>query len=181
MNRQTSARVLATLSTFAFLITLSFHSQAQDSTPPRSAPAHIQWRLIVLNNGEEVDHLSAVTAVGQAKTITHQHSVSHTVGCNGTQTLPVQLARTVTVSPLGVDLHGVIGLDITAEEAVESAESGTIRSDGCTLSPQTRSLSAHHPELDVQSGQSVSWILLKKDPELVYRVEATVVPPSADD
>lgn len=159
----------------AWMAPLTAH--AQDSTPPRhAAPARINWQLTVLVDGQETDTMSAVTAVGQSKTITHSRSVSHTVGCDAGHTAPTALSRTLTVSPLGVDDKGVIGLEVSTDETIEDPQAGTTRSDGCTLPPQPRTVSARHPELDVQSGRSVTWTLIPKDPTLAYKVEASVVP-----
>lgn len=159
-------------------------ARAQDTTAPGAshrAPPRISWQLSVLWDGKEVDHFDAVTPVGQSKTLTHTRSVSHTVGCDGGHTTPTDLTRTITVAPLGVDAQGVIGFELSADETVESGEERTVRSDGCTLPPQTRTLNAHHPELDVQTGNSVTWTLLKHDPELVYRLQASVQTDNAND
>lgn len=154
---------------------------AQDTAVRREAPAHIHWQLTVLRDAQQVDSMSGDTAVGQSATVTHRRPASHPVGCEGAQTAPITLSRTVTVSPLGVDADQLIGFAITADEMVEDTEARTIRSDGCSLPPQIRTLSARHPELDVPSGKEASWTLLKKDPALVYRIEAEVKPASAGD
>ncbi|MGI4861959.1 MAG: hypothetical protein ACRYHA_34530 [Janthinobacterium lividum] len=159
----------------------SVGARAQDSTTPHQAPAHIRWQITVLMDGQQVDQLSAVTAVGQSKSITHHHPVSHTVGCNGGQTVPVDLQRTVTVAPLGVDPQGVIGFEISADETIEDASQTAVGADGCALPPQPRALSSRHPEWDIPGGQSATWTLLKKNPLLVYRLDASVEPATAGD
>jgi len=156
-------------------------AQAQDNTPRHAPPPHVLWQLSIISDGKTVDEMSADTAVGQSATITHRRNASHPVGCNGAQTLPVELSRTVSVSPLGVDPNGVIGFAISADEMVEAPEEGTVRSDGCALPPQPRAISARHPELDVHAGESADWVLLKKDPALTYRLTATVKAPASDD
>ncbi|MGI4983795.1 MAG: hypothetical protein ACRYGL_10810 [Janthinobacterium lividum] len=159
----------------------SIDVRAQDSTAPHRAPAHIRWQITVMMDGQQVDQLGAVTAVGQSKSITHHHPVSHAVGCNGGQTVPVDLQRTVTVAPLGVDPQGVIGFEIGADETIEDASGNSVGADGCALPPQPRTLSSRHPEWDVPSGQSATWTLLKKDPLLVYRLDASVEPAAVGD
>jgi hypothetical protein len=172
------SRVAVSLSA---VLALCDAAHAQDNSARHTPPAHIQWRITVISDSRPVDQFEGVTAVGQSKTLTHQRAVSHPVGCNGAQTPSISLSRTITVAPLGVDAKGEIGFAVSAEEMVEDQTPRTVRSDGCALPPSTRTLNAHHPELDVQSGGTVSWTLLKKDPSLIYQVEASVQPAAADD
>jgi hypothetical protein len=186
-----STAIMTTTATLGLLIgpsllplATSASAWAQDTStlnPVHRAPARISWQLSVLLDDKEVDHFDAVTPVGQSKTLTHTRAASNPVGCEGGHTTPVNLSRTITVAPLGVDAQGVIGFELSADETVESTEAGVVRSDGCTLPPQPRAINAHHPELDVQTGQSVTWTLLKHDPALVYRIEASVQAPSPND
>lgn len=178
------SRVALSATTVAAMIAgtlASTGARAQDSAVPHQAPAHIRWQITVMMDGQQVDQLSAVTAVGQSKSITHHHPVSHAVGCTGGKTVPVDLQRTVTVAPLGVDPQGVIGFEIGADETIEDASQNTAGADGCALPPQPRTLSSRHPEWDVPAGTSATWTLLKKNPELVYRLDASVEPATAGD
>ncbi|MCY0389742.1 hypothetical protein OVY01_21605 [Robbsia sp. Bb-Pol-6] len=182
MKRISRVALAATMATAIAAGTLaSVAVRAQDTTTPHHAPAHIRWQITVMMDGQQVDQLSAVTAVGQSRSITHHRSVSHAVGCDHAQTAPADLQRTVTVAPLGVDPQGVIGFEIGADETIEDASRPSMGADGCALPPQARTLSARHPELDVPSGQSANWTLLKKNPLLVYRLDASVEPAAAGD
>ncbi len=175
-----AAFAVLTAAVAALLCAASSAAVAQDTTPAHRQIARIHWQLSVLQNDQTVDQLDGDTAVGQSSTVTRHRSVSHPVGCNGAQTLPVDLTRTITVSPLGVDSNGVIGFAVTADEMVEAPASETIRSDGCELPPTTRTVSARHPELDVPNSGSATWTLLKKDPALAYRLQANVDTANAD-
>ena len=151
-------------------------AMAQTTAATNRAPAHIHWQLLVLLDEKQVDSFSGDTAVGQSQSATHHYSVSHPVGCEGAQTTPTDFSRTITVSPLGVDSSDVIGFEISADEIIADDVSQVVQSSGCTLPPQTRTISARHPELDVSSGKSNDWMLLKKHPLLVYHLTATVIP-----
>lgn len=175
------ARAAAAVAAVCVAAGAGVDAHAQDTAPAHRPPAHIRWTITVMMDGRQVDQLSAVTAVGQSKSVTHQRSVRHAVGCNGAQTVATELQRTVTVAPLGVDPQGVIGFEIGADETIEDPSHDGAGADGCALPPQPRTLSARHPEWDVPSGQSATWTLLKKDPELVYRLDASVEPASAGD
>lgn len=164
----------------AVLCLASIGAKAQDTTPAHRQIARIHWQLTVLQDGQSVDQLDGDTAIGQSSSITHHRAVSHPVGCSGAQTVPVDLTRTITVSPLGVDSNGVIGFAVTADEMVESPASDSLRTDGCELPPATRTVSARHPELDVPNGGDATWTLLKKDPALAYRLQASVDTSSSD-
>lgn len=164
----------------ALLYAASGSATAQDTTPAHRQIARIHWQLSVLQNDQTVDQLEGDTAVGQSSSVTHHRSVSHPVGCSGAQTVSVDLTRTITVSPLGVDSNGLIGFAVTADEMVEAPATEAIRSDGCELPPAARTVSARHPELDVPNGGSATWTLLKKNPTLAYRLQASVDTSNSD-
>jgi len=150
------------------------------SQPASRAPVHIDWQLLVLLDGQQVDSFSGNTAVGQSQTATHHHAVSHPVGCEGAQTVPSDLSRTISVSPLGVDSNNVIGFEISADDVIEDSTARAVQGTGCALPPQTRTISASHPELDVASGKTNDWMLLKKQPQLIYRLSASVAAAAAN-
>jgi len=149
------------------------------SHPASRAQVHVHWQLLVLLDGHQVDSFSGDTAVGQSQTVTHHHAASHPVGCEGAQTVPADLSRTISVSPLGVDSNNVIGFEISADDVIEDSTARAVQGTGCALPPQTRTISARHPELDVASGKTNEWVLLKKQPQLIYRLSASVAPPAA--
>jgi hypothetical protein len=76
------------------------------------------------------------------------------------------------VSPLQADSNEVT-LSIEAQETFE--DSAARQTDtGCKLPPQPRQVSASHPGLKVAAGQTASWTIVAKDPNLVYRVRASL-------
>ena len=157
---------------------LPFQASAQDRDAAirrYTPPLRIEWELAVLTDGKQTDKLSGNTAVGQSATVTRHWDVQHTVGCEGAQTQPVPFSRTVTLSPLGVDSHQVIGFSVDTQETIDDDPPQTVRSDVCALPPTRRIITAHHPEWDLGPGQTVSWTIVPKHPTLVYQLTAHVV------
>jgi len=155
---------------------LQASAQDRDAAVRRyTPPPRIEWELTVLTDGKQTDKLSGNTAVGQSATVTRHWDVQHTVGCEGAQTQPVPFSRTVTLSPLGVDSHQVIGFSVDTQETIDEDTPQTVRSDGCALPPTPRIITAHHPEWDLGPGQTVSWTIVPKHPTLVYQLTAHVV------
>jgi hypothetical protein len=160
---------------------LQASAQDRDAAVRRyTPPPRIEWELTVLTDGKQTDKLSGNTAVGQSATVTRHWDVQHTVGCEGAQTLPVPFSRTVTLSPLGVDSHQIIGFSVDTQETIDEDTPQTVRSDGCALPPTPRVITAHHPEWDVAPGQTVSWTIVPKHPTLAYQLTAHVVGTEAD-
>ncbi|WP_024903630.1 hypothetical protein, partial [Robbsia andropogonis] len=162
---------------FLVAMSLTWSAWAQDrDTPVRrySPPARVAWTLTVLTDGKVADTFSGNTAVGQSATVTRQWNVSHPVGCEGAQTRPVAFARTITLSPLGVDSHQVIGFSVDTQDTIDDNTPLTVRSDGCILPPTPRTITAHHPEWDIASGQSDTWTIVPKHPTLAYQLAAHV-------
>lgn len=144
----------------------------QQNTPPRPAQQVVQWQLQVMRDGQQIDAFDGTTTVGQARTDTHHKIVQHNVGCKDQPGGSIDLARTLTVSPLQADASGVT-LSIEAQETFE--EDAARQTDtGCKLPPQPRQVSASHPGLKVAPGQWASWTIVDKDPNLVYRVRASL-------
>jgi hypothetical protein len=132
----------------------------------------VQWQLQVMRDGQQIDAFDGTTTVGQARTDTHHKLVQHNVGCKDQPGGSIDLARTLTVSPLRADANAVT-LSIDAQETFE--EDTTQQTDtGCKLPPQPRQVSASHPGLTVPAGQWTSWTIVDKDPNLVYRVRANL-------
>ena len=69
----------------------------------RPAPQVVQWQLQVLRDGQQIDAFDGTTTVGQARTDTHHKMVQHNVGCKDQPAGSIDLARTLTVSPLQAD------------------------------------------------------------------------------
>ncbi|MFM0477403.1 hypothetical protein PQR29_03445 [Paraburkholderia strydomiana] len=152
----------------AVLLGTSLLAQAQQR-PPQPV---VQWELQVLRDGQQIDTFEGTTTVGQARTDTHHKVVQHNVGCKDRPAGSIDLARTLTVSPLQADSNEVT-LSIEAQETFE--DSAARQTDtGCKLPPQPRQVSASHPGLKVAAGQSASWTIVAKDPNLVYRVRASL-------
>ncbi|ALE53419.1 hypothetical protein P0D87_09755 [Paraburkholderia sp. RL17-368-BIF-A] len=152
----------------AVLIGTSMLAHAQQR-PPQQV---VQWQLQVLLNGQQIDTFDGTTTVGQARTDTHHKVVQHNVGCKDQPAGSIDLARTLTVSPLQADSNEVT-LSIEAQETFE--DSAARQTDtGCKLPPQPRQVSASHPGLKVAAGQWASWTIVDKDPALVYRVRANL-------
>ncbi len=151
---------------------------AQAAAMP-AAPVPVQWKLDVIEDGQQVDSFSATTTVGQARTDTHHKVVTHNVGCKDQPAGSIDLSRTITVSPLRVDSSGVI-FAIDAQETLENAAApAPATAQGCKLPPQPRQVGASHPGLVVPPGQTASWQIVDKDPSLVYRISASVAPQPA--
>jgi hypothetical protein len=150
------------------LIAQSPMAQAQQ----RPAAAVVKWELQVMRDGQQIDTFDGTTTVGQARTDTHHHVVQNNVGCKNVPAGSIDLARTLTVSPTQVDTSGVT-FAIDAQETLE--EPGTRTTDtGCKLPPQPRQVSANHPGLKVPPGDWTTWTIVDKDPNLVYRMRASV-------
>jgi len=142
------------------------------SAQQRPAQQVVQWQLQVMRDGQQIDTFDGTTTVGQARTDTHHKMVQHNVGCKDQPGGSIDLARTLTVSPLQADANGVT-LSIEAQETFE--ENAARQTDtGCKLPPQPRQVSASHPGLKVTPGQWASWTIVDKDPNLVYRVRASL-------
>ncbi|WP_206950756.1 hypothetical protein [Trinickia acidisoli] len=137
-------------------------------------PAAIQWQLDVVRDGQTIDTFQATTMVGQAFSATHHHAVTHRVGCKENPGGGIDLARTISVSPVAADVSGIT-LAIDADETIED-DSAPTTPEGCALPPQPRRVDASHPGLFVPVGESADWTLIDKNPTLVYRVHASVAP-----
>ena len=156
------------ISIAAMLLGTSLLAQAQQR-PPQPV---VQWELQVVRDGQQIDAFQGTTTVGQARTDTHHKVVQHNVGCKDQPAGSLDLARTLTVSPLQADSNEVT-LSIEAQETLEDA--AVRQTDtGCKLPPQPRQVSASHPGLKVATGQWASWTIIAKDPTLVYRVRANL-------
>ena len=132
----------------------------------------VQWQLQVMRDGQQIDEFEGTTTVGQARTDTHHKMVQHNVGCKDWPAGSIDLARTLTVSPLRADANELT-LSIEAQETFE--EDAARQTDtGCKLPPQPRQVSASHPGLKVAAGQWTNWTIVDKDPNLVYRVRASL-------
>ena len=123
-----------------------------------------------MRDGQQIDAFDGTTTVGQARTDTHHKMVQHNVGCKDQPGGSIDLARTLTISPLQADANAVT-LSIDAQETFE--EDAARQTDtGCKLPPQPRQVSASHPGLKVPVGQWTTWTIVDKNPNLVYRVRA---------
>ncbi|MFL9867643.1 hypothetical protein PQR67_26010 [Paraburkholderia fungorum] len=132
----------------------------------------VQWQLQVMRDGQQIDSFDGATTVGQARTDTHHKVVQHNVGCKDQPGGSIDLARTLTVSPLRADASAVT-LSIDAQETFEE-DTAQQTDTGCKLPPQPRQVSASHPGLNVPAGQWTSWTIVDKNPNLVYRVRASL-------
>ncbi|WP_146014342.1 hypothetical protein [Paraburkholderia rhynchosiae] len=148
----------------------------QPYAPPPVQPV-VNWTLQVIRDGLQVDSFDGTTAVGQARPNKHHKVVTHKVGCKEQPAGSIDLQRTITVSPLRADSTG----SVIAIEAQETLESDTTpkTSEGCKLPPQPFLVHASHPGLVVPAGQWVNWQIVGQDPSLLYRVRASLAPPSA--
>jgi len=153
----------------AVLLGASLLAHAQQ----RPAQQVVQWQLQVMQDGQQIDAFDGTTTVGQARTDTHHRVVQHNVGCKDQPAGSIDLARTLTVSPLRVDPEGVM-VSIDTQQTLED-DSASRTDIGCKLPPQPRQLSASHPGLVVPPGQWASWTIVNSNPNLVYRVRAGVV------
>nr|WP_084161928.1 hypothetical protein [Paraburkholderia bannensis] len=159
-------------------------SQAAAQPAPASAPVTpggtpptVQWTLQVMRDGQQIDTFEGTTTVGQARTDTHHKVVTHNVGCKDQPAGSIDLQRTITVSPLQANASAAL-LQIEAQETLENPAAPKT-TDGCKLPPQPRQIGASHPGLSVPAGQWVNWTIVDKDPTIVYRVRASLAPPSA--
>ncbi|WP_118181834.1 hypothetical protein [Paraburkholderia phosphatilytica] len=148
---------------------------AQSAPTLAQVPAQqaVQWQIDVMRDGQMVDSFSATTTVGQARTDTHHHPVTHDVGCKNEPAGSIDLSRTLTVSPLNADPNHVT-LAIEAQETLED-DSHPITIEGCKLPPQPRQVSASHPGMVLNGDEWNSWTIVDKNPQLVYRVRAHLV------
>ncbi|WP_144143989.1 hypothetical protein [Paraburkholderia sp. BCC1884] len=152
----------------AVLLGTSLLANAQQ----RPADQVVQWQLQVMRDGQQIDAFDGTTTVGQARTDTHHKVVQHNVGCKDQPGGSIDLARTLTVSPLRADANGVT-LSIEAQETFDE-DTAQQTDTGCKLPPQPRQVSASHPGLTVPPGQWATWTIVDKNPNLVYRVRASL-------
>ncbi|WP_442808903.1 hypothetical protein [Trinickia soli] len=138
------------------------------------APPPVAWQLEVVRDGQTIDRFEATTTLGQAFSATHHDETTHRVGCTDVPAGGIDLARTISVSPIAADAGGVT-LIIDANETIEDDTAPTTP-EGCALPPQPRRVSASHPGLVVPAGEWVAWTLIDKNPTLVYRLHASVAP-----
>lgn len=138
----------------------------------RPAQQVVQWELQVVRDGQQIDKFDGTTTVGQARTDTHHQVVQHDVGCKDVPAGSIDLSRTITVSPLQADANQVT-LAIEAQETLED-DTAKQTDTGCKLPPQPRQVAASHPGLSVASGQWATWQIVDKNPNLVYRVHASI-------
>lgn len=162
------SNALCTLAAGVLLVSVAAVACAQNG-PPK-----VHWDVEVVQDGRSVDHFGATTTLGQAKSETHKRSVVHELGCQSQPvTSSIELSRTLTVSPTRVDGgNAVLSLDV--QEIFEDTRA-TQTAEGCALPPQPRRVTAVHPGLVVPPGQTVSWKLVDHAPQLVYRVQASIV------
>lgn len=135
-------------------------------------PPVVQWRLEVVRDGQTIDTFESATTLGQGFSATHHHEVTHRVGCKENPAGGIDLARTISISPVAADLSGVT-LSIEANETIED-DTAPSTPEGCALPPQPRRVSASHPGLLIPIGEWAAWTLIDKNPTLVYRVRASV-------
>ncbi|WP_116138256.1 hypothetical protein [Trinickia diaoshuihuensis] len=147
-------------------------SSAPAAGPVDDTPTAVSWKLDVLRDGQPIDTFEATTMVGQTFSDTHHHPMQHRVGCKDNPAGGIDLARTVSVSPIAADPGGVT-LAVDADETIEDDAAPTTP-EGCKLPPQPRRVNASHPGLLVPIGQAADWTLIDKNPALVYRVHASV-------
>ena len=98
-----------------------------------SAQQVVQWQLQVMRDGQQIDSFDGTTTVGQARTDTHHKVVQHNVGCKDQPGGSIDLARTLTVSPLRADASAVT-LSIDAQETFEE-DTPQQTDTGCKLPP----------------------------------------------
>jgi hypothetical protein len=136
-------------------------------------PPAVQWRLEVVRDGNTIDTFDGTTAIGQAATATHHHETVNRVGCKENPDAQIDLARTLTISPVAAE-NASVTLAIDAQETIEDDTPQRTR-EGCVLPPALRRVAANHPFLVVPDGQWVSWTIVDSHPALIYRVRASVV------
>lgn len=172
--------VLQALAALAALVAASMLSATVAAAPTvpapsalDAAPTAVTWQLDVLRDGQTIDTFQATTTVGQTFSGTHHHETTHRVGCKENPAGGIDLARTVSVSPVAADVGGVT-FAIDADETIEDDTAPTTP-EGCALPPQPRRVNASHPGLFVPIGEAADWTLIDKNPTLLYRVHASVV------
>lgn len=147
---------------------------AQGARAQSSAQPAVKWTLQVLQDGTQVDSFDATTTIGQSYNGTHRRSVTHDIGCQNRPAAQIELARTITVSPLRLDDQDAVTFALETQETLE--ENDTPRTaEGCKLPPQPRRIHAVHPGLTVRDGQWSTWQIVDKNPSLAYRLRADVV------
>jgi hypothetical protein len=151
------------------LCCISLAARAQTAGEP---PA-VQWRIEVVEDGRTIDSFDGTTTLGQAASATHHHETVNRVGCKENPAAQIDLARTLTVSPVAVEAGGVT-LAIESREIIEDDTVQRTR-EGCALPPAPGRITAHHPALIVPDGQWASWTIVDSHPTLIYRVRASVV------
>ncbi|MFM0735004.1 hypothetical protein PQQ52_31465 [Paraburkholderia sediminicola] len=156
----------------AVLAATLFGTSPLANAQQQSAQQVVQWQLQVMRDGQQIDAFEGTTTVGQARTDTHHKVVQHNVGCKDQPGGSIDLARTLTVSPLQADANAVT-LSIEAQETFED-DTAQQTDTGCKLPPQPRQVSASHPGLKVPAGQWASWTIVDKNPNLAYRVRASL-------
>jgi len=159
----------------AALLAATATARAQGAMPP-PPPLPVHWVLNVIRDGQQIDSFEGTTTVGQARTETHHHVVSHGVGCLDHPGGDIDLSRTLTVSPIQASPAGVT-LAIDAQETLEG-DYDQPTPGGCRLPPQPRQLSASHPGLRIPAGTWMLWQIVEHNPSLAYRVTASLVPPA---
>lgn len=150
----------------AVLLSTSLLAHAQ-SSPDQPA---VHWQLQVMRDGEQIDSFDGTTTVGQAHTDTHHHVIQHDIGCKDQPGGSIDLSRTLTISPLRADANEVT-LSIDTQETLEG-DAAQHTDTGCKLPPQPRQVTASHPGLTVPAGKWVTWQIVDKNPNLLYRVSA---------
>jgi len=151
----------------AVLLGTSLLAQAQQP----SAQQVVQWQLQVVRDGQQIDSFDGSTSVGQARTDTHHQVAQHNVGCKDAPGGSIDLSRTLTISPIEANANEVT-LAIDAQETLED-DSASQTDTGCRL-PPPREVTASHPGLKVPAGQWVTWQIVDRNPNLMYRVRASL-------
>jgi len=154
---------------------LVFAQTAASTVQPDPAATVVDWQIEVVRDGQTIDTFANRTALGQASTATHHHETTHDIGCKDRPAGKIDLARTISVSPVAAAGAGIT-LAIDADETVEEDAAGQTP-EGCRLPPTPRRVSASHPAFLVPAGQWAAWTLIERDPTLVYRVHASVAAP----
>jgi hypothetical protein len=170
MSKKSLVALHALLALLLGVWTLGVWTLADAQQP--SSPPVVQWQLDVMRDGQQIDTFDGNTTVGQSQTDTHHHVVQHDVGCKDSPGGSIDLARTLTVSPISADASSVT-LAIDAHETLEG-DHPAHTDTGCALPPQPRLVTASHPGLQIPAGQWVSWTIVDQNPSLVYRVRASV-------
>lgn len=175
-NGFTDAAASAALAKAASQTQAARPASAPVAVAPDGTPPSVHWTLQVMRDGQQIDTFDGTTTVGQARTDTHHKVVSHNVGCKDQPAGSIDLQRTITVSPLQASASDTL-MQIEAQETLENPAAPKT-TDGCKLPPQPRQVGASHPGLNLPAGQWVNWTIVDKDPTIVYRVRASLAPPS---